>query len=241
MGQPMCFDNAAANYIRAWFVQFRSLGRFRNTLICTVTVCVVTFIGYYHSPARWVGSPLQQYRVPLHQLFHCVLFLAVPLLTLPLLKPANRLGLRLGNWRVWLVDIVVAYAVIATLILIFGRSETFYQHYPLYRPAGRAWQTFAWYQAVHLGYMLGWEFLFRGYMLNGTEREIGRPAAVIVQCLPFAVLHMGKPELESFGSIAAGLYLGILALRANSVLPCVILHFAAAFTMDLYAVALHAG
>ena len=122
-----------------------------------------------------------------------------------------------------------------TVILIVGRSDTFAKFYPLYKPAANAWSTFLWYQLIHLAYMLAWEFLFRGYILNAIAPEIGKPAAVIVQCLPFAILHMGKPELESFASIAAGLYLGVLALRANSVLPCIILHFAAALTMDLYA------
>lgn len=200
-----------------------------------VVVCLIAFIQYYHRPSQWMDPSWRPHHVPIQQLFHAALFLAIPLATWPLLRSPNRLGLRLGHARTWLIDVAVAYAVILTVILIVGRSDTFARFYPLYRPAANAWQTFLWYQLIHLTYMFAWEFLFRGYMLQATAPEIGKPAAVVLQCLPFAILHIGKPELESFGAIAAGLYLGILALRANSFLPCAILHFAAACTMDLYA------
>ena len=93
----------------------------------------------------------------------------------------------------------------------------------------------------NLGSLLTCLFIFVVYNNSASQpvsigiKLTGRPLAVIVQCLPFALLHVGKPELESIGSILAGLYLGVLALRANSMLPCAILHIAAALTMDLLA------
>jgi membrane protease YdiL (CAAX protease family) len=230
----------ASRYLTKWYEQFRSLFSARNTLICVITLCLVYFLGYYHRPYLWIGMKLGKTlpRVPAAQLYHAVIFLLLPLLTLPLLKRGslNRLGLNLGNWRIWLLDVAVAYAVIAGLILIVGRQPSFLKMYPHYKPAGQAWQTFLWYELICLAYMLGWEFLFRGYMLFGTRAELGTPVAIIVQCLPFALLHVGKPELESIGSILAGFYLGVLAIRANSIIPCVILHFSASVTMDLFAI-----
>lgn len=244
-------------YLVGWLDQVKSLGAFRNTLICVVVVCLAWFLVFYHKPYVDIvnnlslGPELVKYRrhirMPAAQLYHSVVFLALPLLSLPLLKyratggSLDRLGIRLGNWRVWMLDVGVAYVVIATLILIFGRDAAFLKMYPLFKPAGNSWQFFICYQLIQLAYMFSWEFLFRGYMLFAAKKEIGPAAAVILQCLPFALLHAGKPELESIGSILAGLYLGMLALRANSMLPCAILHFAAAFTMDLLAVLSRTG
>ena len=53
-----------------------------------------------------------------------------------------------------------------------------------------------------------------------------------------ALFTMSFMGTAPFGSILAGIYLGVLALRANSMLPCAILHFAAACTMDVYATVL---
>ncbi len=227
---------STASYLGGWLERFKLLATVRNTLICSIVLCMVIFLGYYHKPYLLIWPGLSKYRIPAIQLYQGLLYLLVPLLTIPLLRSPNRLGLRLGNWRVWIVDIVIAYLVLVVLILIFGRGEAFARTYPQFKPAGRNFGTLLWYHLILLVYMFGWEFLFRGYMLFATEKELGKPAAVILQCLPFAILHAGKPELEAIGSIIAGLYLGLLALRANSMLPCAILHFAVACSMDIFAI-----
>lgn len=88
------------------------------------------------------------------------------------------------------------------------------------------------YQAVQLFHMFTWEFFFRGYMLFGLEKKLGR-ASILVQAIPFAIMHYRKPPLEAYGSIFAGIFLGIIALRARSFLPCALLHFGVALTADI--------
>jgi membrane protease YdiL (CAAX protease family) len=78
--------------------------------------------------------------------------------------------------------------------------------------------------------------MFRGYMLFSLKKEIGDLPAVAVQMVPYAVLHMGKPEPEAMGSILFGLILGVLAVRGKSLLPCILLHTLTAVSMDLVAV-----
>jgi len=228
---------AAVGYLRQWMGHFGALLTYRNTVICTMTVCLAAIVSYYQAPYFWgLGAKWRPYLVPMTELFHAGVYVLLPLATLPLLRERDRLGVRWGNWRVWVVDVAVAYAVIAALIVVFGRGEDFRRMYPQYKPAGEFLSVFLWFQAAQLAYFVGWEFLFRGYMLFGTKKELGPQVAVILQVLPFAILHLRKPELEAIGSILAGFYLGVLALRANSVLPCAILHFLAACTMDVWAV-----
>jgi membrane protease YdiL (CAAX protease family) len=60
--------------------------------------------------------------------------------------------------------------------------------------------------------------------------------AVAISVIPFVLLHINKPELEVYGSAIAGLALAVIALRARSFYPAVLLHFAVAATLDLLSV-----
>jgi membrane protease YdiL (CAAX protease family) len=51
--------------------------------------------------------------------------------------------------------------------------------------------------------------------------------------IPFVILHNGKPAPETFGAIAGGIALGILAFRSNSIYYCVIVHMGIMFSIDL--------
>ena len=73
-------------------------------------------------------------------------------------------------------------------------------------------------------YMFAWEFLFRGYMLFGLEKSIGK-SAIFVQAIPFVLLHLGKPFLETLACIPGGFIFGYVAHRTRSFLPCFIIHF----------------
>jgi len=228
-------------YFKDWFYWVRGFRICRNTLFAVILICLLTLVLRYHyyDPANWISQKfhnLSPYRIPMIFLTHGLFYFFIPLLTVPLLAPSNRFGLRLGNVGTWAVDVAVAWLVLLVLILIFCRNPAFLNYYPIFKPAAYSWQMFLLFQACQVIYMLGWEFMFRGYLLFTAEKEIGAYPAIILQMLPFAYLHIGKPELETYGAVFAGLFLGIIALRANSFLPCAILHFSVAFTMDVFAI-----
>ena len=72
-------------------------------------------------------------------------------------------------------------------------------------------------------------------MLFGLKEKFGY-YSVLIQMIPFLILHNGKPAPETFGAIIAGLALGILALRTNSILYCVLTHMSVMFSIDLISV-----
>jgi membrane protease YdiL (CAAX protease family) len=226
-------------YFRKWLQQIGEFRKYRNTLIAILTVCLVTLFQRHHhvgnlfSLGRYIG-----YWLPLNLLFSGLVLLFIPLLTAPLLLPAERFGVRIGKVRTWIVDVALAWLILVLLILIFGRTPDFLRTYPLFKPPGSqwTWTLFLFYEACQFVYMFGWEFIFRGYLLFSIKKEVGAVPAIILQMLPFAFLHLGKPEMEVYGSVLAGLFLGLIALRANSFFPCAILHFSVALTMDLFAV-----
>ena len=78
--------------------------------------------------------------------------------------------------------------------------------------------------ALQMGvYMLGWEFLFRGFMLFGLKDKF-KEGSIIIQMIPFVLLHFGKPEIETISTIFTGLLWGYICYRGKSFWPAYIMH-----------------
>ena len=111
-------------------------------------------------------------------------------------------------------------------------SQTFAATYPQGGPKVKEnFTIFILYELCVLVYMLGWEFFWRGYMLFGLKDKFGY-YTVFIQMIPFFILHKGKPEIELFASIFAGLILGVQALRSRSFIYSWILHWLVMFSID---------
>lgn len=141
--------------------------------------------------------------------------------------------------RVWLwVVVLAALALIGEAIV--ARWSLYQSYYPMYRqfgmdsPTGVALSTFIYFELTYGMYLFCWEFFFRGYLLFGLSRSFGA-FAVVLQAIPFGIMHWGKPEFVL--SFAGGLILGALAYRARSFLPAFVLHWIAALGMDVFVVA----
>ena len=164
------------------------------------------------------------------------LYLLVPLLAAAL-TPGERireLGVGLGDWRFGLKATGLVVAVFVPVVFAASRFEAFSGHYPLCGAAKTSWGLFVAYELGFAAYFVAWEFVFRGYLLFAFERSMGK-MAVFAQMMPFVIIHYGKPEAEVFGSIVAGIALGLLALRTRSAWYGAAIHIAAAFSMDVFA------
>lgn len=164
-------------------------------------------------------------------------------LTLPVLGGSWRDdGGGLGRWRFWLPwTLGLLAAMVLLIVFVVGRDRNFLAYYPMYRrdwggydPHRDGWGFYLAYTLAFGAYFLAWEQFFRGWMLFRLERELG-PLALVVQAVPFVIMHLGKPGLELHSSLVAGLVLGWLALRGRSFWPCFLLHWGAAATMDAWA------
>jgi hypothetical protein len=143
-------------------------------------------------------------------------------------------GFRLGKiigWR----DALIFYAIMLPFVIFAIFQKDFSRTYPMFSLARSSIVVFIIWEAVHLLHMFGWEFLNRGFLLFGLEERIGR-WAILATAIPFALLHIGKPELEAYGSFIAAIALGWLALRARSFIPGAFLHWGVALTLDILAV-----
>ncbi|MGD8978467.1 MAG: CPBP family intramembrane metalloprotease [candidate division WOR-3 bacterium] len=146
-------------------------------------------------------------------------------------------GISLGKPKEWLRDVLVFYAIFLVILIIAFKFTNLKNVYPLYRRSSQGLHYFLFYQLIQMWYLLGWEFFFRGFMLFGLERKFGR-MAVLVQAIPFAIVHFKKPQLEAYGAIFGGIFLGLIGLRARSFLPCFLLHYMIILTADVLGIIL---
>jgi hypothetical protein len=146
-------------------------------------------------------------------------------------------GISLGKPKEWIRDVLVFYAIFLVILIVAFKFTNLKNVYPLYRRASQGLHYFLFYQLIQMWYLLGWEFFFRGFMLFGLERKFGR-MSVLVQAIPFAIVHFKKPQLEAYGAIFAGIFLGLIGLRARSFLPCFLLHYMIILTADVLGIVL---
>ena len=143
----------------------------------------------------------------------------LPVLSIVLLLRRNPLdfGLRLGAYRVWALHLAVAMPVTLPLLWLSARSAGLQRYY-----AQAVFDPLEYAVTTALG-LLGWEYLCRGFLLFGLRDRL-KEAAIIVQMIPFTLLHFGKPEEETLACIGSGIYFGYLAYRGNSFWPAFLFH-----------------
>jgi len=192
------------------YIKNRILGGYDLNLVAVVGISTLVLV-------------LQRYR-PLNIDFprasELIYWLLVPLAAGWLLfrdKPPDY-GIRIGRWK--LAVILVPISLAAMALILYGASKipefrSYYHRYAI------DWPEFLLDTAL---YMFAWEFVFRGYMLFGLERSIGR-SAIFVQAIPFVLLHFQKLFLETLACIPGGFAFGYIAYRTRSFLPCFIIHF----------------
>ena len=152
-----------------------------------------------------------------------ILYLIIPLLFILLFFRENprEYGFSFGDWKAGLIITLIGITFMAPIIYYLGRGDESMKSYYEGFLSGLPWTTFL--------DLIGWEFIFRGWILFGYARKFG-PEALWLQAVPFAVAHIGKPEVETLSTIFGGFAFGWVAWRTRSfVWPFLIHWFIATF------------
>jgi membrane protease YdiL (CAAX protease family) len=152
-----------------------------------------------------------------------ILYLVIPFLIILILFRENprEYGFSFGDWKLGLTYTVIGILFMAPIIYYLGSGDASMKKY--YEPNlhGLPWTTFL--------DLIGWEFFFRGLILFAYSRKFG-PEALWLQAVPFALAHVGKPEVETLSTIFGGFAFGWVAWRTKSfVWPFLIHWFIATF------------
>ena len=147
-----------------------------------------------------------------------ILYLFIPLaLILFIFRETPRdYGMTLGDWKAGLTITLIGILLIAPVIWYLGSNNHNMSDY--YKPfvSGLPWNTFL--------DLIGWEFFFRGLILFGYARKFGAEA-LWLQAVPFALAHIGKPEIETLSTIFGGFAFGWVAWRTRSFLYPFLIHW----------------
>lgn len=178
----------------------------RKTAWITIVSTLLLIIYYYHD------------LTPSAEINQTILFLLAPLLVIIFFfrESPRDYGFTLGDWRAGLIITVGGILLMTPVIWFLAKIDPSSQSYYQGMAANLPWNT--------LGQILGWEFLFRGFLTFGYARKFGADA-LWIQAVPFALLHIGKPEIETLSTIFGGFAFGWVAYRTRSFLYPFLIHW----------------
>jgi len=160
-----------------------------------------------------------------------IFYFIIPVLIILFLfrEPLSAYGFTLGNWKAGLLWTAVSCIIMAVILYFIARTPSMQAYY--YARAPKEVMRLIYINGVELW---GWEFVWRGFMLFGLASIVGPGPAILFQAVPFAFMHLGKPEVETLSTIFGGIGFGFVAWQTESfVYPFLIHWFIASFTMLL--------
>lgn len=165
-------------------------------------------------------ATLEAYHLVWNQWFSYLLYYAfLPIIIILVLLRKNPLdfGLKLGNPRIWGFYIAITCLIGLPILYIASLSTSLQEYYRIeqFNPLIYFLETAA--------LLFAWEFYFRGFLLFGLKEKLGEKS-ILVQMVPFVLLHFGKPEIETLSTILTGIYFGYIVYRGNSYWPAFIIH-----------------
>ena len=85
-------------------------------------------------------------------------------------------------------------------------------------------------------FLIGYEFLFRGFLLYASLDVMGPWAAIALNCSLYAFAHFYKGPGETFGAIPLGIMLCYLTLLTGNIWTAVIIHSVMALSNEWFSI-----
>ncbi|HCR71584.1 MAG TPA: hypothetical protein DIW23_09085 [Anaerolineae bacterium] len=147
-----------------------------------------------------------------------ILYLVIPLLIILIFFRENpkEYGFSFGDWKLGLTYTILGCLLMAPVIYFLGSGDESMQKYYERFLDGLPWTTFL--------DLIGWEFIFRGWILFAYARKFGHEA-LWLQAVPFAIAHISKPEIETLSTIFGGFAFGWVAWRTKSFVYPFLIHW----------------
>jgi membrane protease YdiL (CAAX protease family) len=147
-----------------------------------------------------------------------ILYFAIPLLLTLILFRQNpkEYGFSFGDWKLGLTYTALGILAMTPVIYYLGSGNAVMKAYYENFLPGLPWTTFL--------DLIGWEFFFRGWILFAYVRKFGHDA-LWLQAVPFALAHIGKPDIETLSTIFGGFAFGWVAYRTKSFVWPFLIHW----------------
>jgi len=187
---------------------------------CAFIICLTLFIlmfPKYNNYPSFFGI----------EIFTLFLQIILPFLVIMIIfrEKLTDYGLSLGNKREGITLSLIFLLAYIPFFLILLNSGNFFNYYIPTLIQISSLKSLVILEAKNFIEVLKCEFIFRGFLLFGLKKEFGDNNSILVQTIPYSLVHIGNPELECYGSILVGLSLGYLALRTRSIWYGFMLHW----------------
>lgn len=192
---------------------------------------------------EWASDPMFDFWSHILQ-FVCFFVLVF---IIPAIFVKTNLKQKLGDFGIGLGDKKLGFIISAIFVPLLAGSLYFLTNdpkiiaeYPLAKILHEKPDLVLWYELSYIiFYYIAWEFYFRGFLLFGLEKRFGGFNAILIQTISSCLIHIGKPDGETLGSIVFGVALGILALRTRSIWYGFLIHITLGVMTDLYVLYVH--
>lgn len=137
-------------------------------------------------------------------------------------------------WWYWLL-----IPLIISLAYITGQNETSLEQYPQIRT--RLWTP----RLVLLNgvswllFLVGYEFMFRGFLLHASLGSLEPVPAVALNCALYSFAHLYKGSLETLGAIPAGIVFCYITIVTGNIWCAVLIHSVMALSNEWFALRAH--
>jgi membrane protease YdiL (CAAX protease family) len=183
------------------------------------------FLQDYRNEAIVIGAAmlfisLHRYHIIWNEWFSDLLYYAIfPILITVILLRKNpfKMGLGWGESRVWWPYVGIVCLISAMVLFPFTLSSDLQDYYRM--------ENFAivGYSLTTCVQLLSSEFFFRGFLIFGLKDKF-KEGSILIQMIPFVMVHLGKPEIETLSTILTGLLFGYIAYKGNSFWPAFFIH-----------------
>jgi len=204
-------------FIRQEYQEIKSFFKNYFRVIVVLSLVIFSLVMAWYRPV----GPSQAS----NQLFY---YLIIPVLVIFFIFRENPLdyGLRLGNYSIW-ISYVAITILIGFPILFIASSIT-----PVSKFYTTQFNYYIFFTST-VPILFAWEYLLRGFLLFGLKKQFGQ-ASIVIQMVPFVLLHLGKPEAETVSCIFTGLWFGWVAYRGKSFWPAFIIHVFINFSVKYF-------
>jgi len=149
-------------------------------------------------------------------------------------------GLGLGDKKLGFIISAIFVPLLAGSLYFLTNDPKLIAEYPLAKILHERPDLVLWYEMSYvIFYYIAWEFFFRGFLIFGLEKRFGLFNAILIQTISSCLIHIGKPDGETLGSIVFGVALGILAVRTKSIWYGFLIHITLGIMTDLYVLYVH--
>lgn len=196
------------------------------TVLLYVLVAL-SFNAYFSASSRVFSRVLKKYpdekagrlRVYLQRISGMFFLGFMPLVLIYTLLPTTLkdYGSLLVGLKSTLLWALLFAMLIIPLILLKAKSTSNLAVYPQIRTNKWNLNILVLSGLTWIGYLLCYEFLFRGVLLFACQRAFGAVPAIVINILIYAIAHIPKGKFETIGAIPLGFILCVLTIETGSI------------------------